>query len=270
MENKNMSKLVIGVLAALVVLLGGYIAVSGMGRGGRSAADPAAGDANASEASALPMETYQAQYVKPETPIDRSKNVTLPGWGGFTIPAKTKKITQGFEFHNPAENLWYEDWVSLDGTALEKLVVDSGQTAELSHYLRLAGIQAEVTKVLDADPAYFDIQKNDAGAYTIEAVKGYKGEKTLTVQADDGKQYTLTLTGKEECYYIAFGLYLEEGDELLFQSGLVAPGLYVQKMEMTRALAPGEYPAYVVCQPYLSDRATKTNSGIVKLTLTVG
>ena len=173
-------------------------------------------------------------------------------------------------FHNPAENLWYEDWVSLDGTTLEKLVVDSGQTTELSHYLRLAGIQAEVTKVLDADPAYFEIQKTDAGAYTIEAVKGYKGEKTLTVQTDDGKQYTLTLTGKEECYYIAFGLYLEDGDELLFQSGLVAPGLYVQKMEMTRALAPGEYPAYVVCQPYLSDRTTKTNSGIVKLTLTVG
>ena len=226
MENKNTSRVVIGVLVVLVLLLGGYIAVSG----GKSAAT-----ANgASEAAALPMETYQAQYVKPETPIDRSKNVTLPGWGGFTIPAKTKKITQGFEFHNPAENLWYEDWVSLDGTTLEKLVVDSGQTTELSHYLRLAG------------------------------------EKTLTVQTDDGKQYTLTLTGKEECYYIAFGLYLEDGDELLFQSGLVAPGLYVQKMEMTRALAPGEYPAYVVCQPYLSDRTTKTNSGIVKLTLTVG
>lgn len=262
MENKNTSRVVIGVLVVLVLLLGGYIAVSG----GKSAAT-----ANgASEAAALPMETYQAQCVKPETPIDRSKNVTLPGWGGFTIPAKTKKITQGFEFHNPAENLWYEDWVSLDGTTLEKLVVDSGQTTELSHYLRLAGIQAEVTKVLDADPAYFEIQKTDAGAYTIEAVKGYKGEKTLTVQTDDGKQYTLTLTGKEECYYIAFGLYLEDGDELLFQSGLVAPGLYVQKMEMTRALAPGEYPAYVVCQPYLSDRTTKTNSGIVKLTLTVG
>lgn len=265
MENKNTSRVVIGVLVVLVLLLGGYIAVSGAARGGKSAATAT----GASEA-ALPMETYQAQYVKPETPIDRSKNVTLPGWGGFTIPAKTKKITQGFEFHNPAENLWYEDWVSLDGTTLEKLVVDSGQTVELSHYLRLAGIQAEVTKVLDADPAYFDIQKTDDGVYTIEAVKGYKGEKTLAVQTDDGKQYTFTVTGKEECYYISFGLYLEDGDELLFQSGLVAPGLYVQKMEMTRALAPGEYPAYVVCQPYCSDRTTKTNSGIVKLTLTVG
>ena len=53
MENKNISKAVIGVLVVLVVLLGGYIAVSG----GKSAAT-----ANgASEAAALPMETYQAQ-----------------------------------------------------------------------------------------------------------------------------------------------------------------------------------------------------------------
>lgn len=108
MENKNTSRVVIGVLVALVVLLGGYIAVSGAARGGKSAVT-ATGSTGASEAAALPMETYQAQYVKPETPIDRSKNVTLPGWGGFTIPANTNIINQGFEFHNPAENFWYED-----------------------------------------------------------------------------------------------------------------------------------------------------------------
>ena len=97
MENKNTSRVVIRVLVVLVLLLGGYIAVSG----GKSAAT-----ANgASEATALPMETYQAQYVKPGDPHrPPAKNVTLPGWGGFTIPAKTKKITQGFEFHNPARN----------------------------------------------------------------------------------------------------------------------------------------------------------------------
>lgn len=57
MENKNTSRVVIGVLVVLVLLLGGYIAVSGAARGGKSAAT-----ANgASEAAALPMETYQAQ-----------------------------------------------------------------------------------------------------------------------------------------------------------------------------------------------------------------
>ena len=152
----------------LVLLLGGYIAVSG----GKSAAT-----ANgASEAAALPMETYQAQYVKPETPSTAAKTSPCRA-GALYHPAKTKKITQGFEFHNPAENLWYEDWVSLDGTTLEKLVVDSGQTTELSHYLRLAGIQAEVTKVLDADPAYFEIQKTDAGAYTIEPSRAIRAKR---------------------------------------------------------------------------------------------
>ena len=46
--------------------------------------------------------------------------------------------------------------------------------------------------------------------------------------------------------------------------------LSIGGVALDATLAPGEYPAYVVCQPYLSDRATKTNSGIVKLTLTVG
>lgn len=51
MENKNMSKLVIGVLVVLVLLLGGYIAVSGTARGGKSAAT-ANGSTGASEAAA--------------------------------------------------------------------------------------------------------------------------------------------------------------------------------------------------------------------------
>ena len=57
----------------------------------------------------------QGAYVKPEEPVDRSKNVTLPGWGGFTIPANTAEITQGFEFHNPEENFWYVDHISVNG-----------------------------------------------------------------------------------------------------------------------------------------------------------
>lgn len=63
----------------------------------------------------LDVDTEQSSYVKPETPVDRSKNVTLPGWGAFNIPANTKEITQGFEFHNPEENFWYVDKMSVDG-----------------------------------------------------------------------------------------------------------------------------------------------------------
>ena len=58
MENKNMSRLVIGVLVVLVLLLGGYIAVSGTARGGKSAAT-ANGSSGASEAATLPIFDFQ-------------------------------------------------------------------------------------------------------------------------------------------------------------------------------------------------------------------
>ena len=39
-------------------------------------------------------------------------------------------------------------------------------------------------------------------------------------------------------------------------------------MDISRKLKSGTYDAYVVCQPYRSDKTTKTNSGVVKITLT--
>lgn len=256
------STLIIAALAATVTVMGGYIVVSKNMQS--SAAAPA------SSAVVQPMEQGQGEYVKPETPIDRSKNITLPGWGGFTIPAGTTRITQGFEFHNPAENLWYEDAISINGTQLEKLVVDSGVQTEINHYLRLANIRSDAADVTDYDADCFAVGKTDEGALTLEAIGYFSGEKTIAVQTEDGQTVELSVTCQENCYYISFGLYLEDGDELLYQSGLVEPGMYVQQMEMTRSLAPGTYNAYVVCQPYRSDRKTETNRGIVKITLTAG
>ena len=252
-------------LAAAVVVMGGYIVAGGVAGSGKTTAA-----APASQAQPLELEENQGQYVRPETPIDRSKNVTLPGWGGFTIPAGTTKIDRGFEFHNPEENLWYEDWVSIDGTQLEKLVVDSGEATEVNHYLRLAGIQSDAAEVTGYDKASFAVGKTDDGALTLEAINWFEGEKTITVQTADGQTVELAVTCQQQCYYMTFGLYLADGDELLYQSGLVAPGNYIQKMEMTRKLKAGEYDAYVVCQPYRADKTTKTNSGVVKITLTAG
>ena len=256
------STLIIAALAATVTVMGGYIVVSKNMQS--SAAAPA------SSAVVQPMEQGQGEYVKPETPIDRSKNVTLPGWGGFTIPANTNIITQGFEFHNPAENIWYEDSISINGAKLETLVVDSGVQTEINHYLRLANIRSDAADVTDYDADCFAVDKTDEGALTLEAIGYFSGEKTIAVQTEDGQTVELSVTCQENCYYISFGLYLEDGDELLYQSGLVEPGMYVQQMEMTRSLAPGTYNAYVVCQPYRSDRKTETNRGIVKITLTAG
>ena len=250
------------VLSVAVVGMAGYIVV---GRASGGSSQPAA-----STAQPLELEESQGAYVKPETPVDRSKNITLPGWGGFTIPAGTKHITQGFEFHNPEENLWYEDIVSIDGTRLENLVVDSGNQTEISHYLKLADIQSAAADVTGYDTSCFKVGKTDDGTLTLEVIGYFDGEKTITVQTEDGQQVELQVTCQQQCYYITFGLYLEDGDELLYQSGLVAPGNYIQTMDMTRSLLPGEYAAYVVCQPYRADKTTQTNSGVVKITLTAG
>lgn len=211
------------------------------------------------------MDVNQSEYVKPETPIDRSQNVTLPGWGSFTIAANTKTIDSGFEFHNPEANYWYEDIISIDGKELETLVVDSGNKVELNHYLTLAGIDSKVKKVKSYDKSVFSIDEDN----TLEGIGGFNGDKKIEVETEDGQEVTLSVSCKDNCYYMTFALYLADGDELLYQSDLVAHGKYIQKMEMTRALKKGTYDAYVVIQPYKSDKKTETNSGVVNITLNV-
>lgn len=217
----------------------------------------------------LDIDNTQTTYVKPETPVDRSQNVTLPGWGGFTIPANTKSITKGFEFHNPEENFWYVDHISINGNEVETLVVDSGVQAELNHYLKLAGIHDSVKEVKDYDKDLFNITKDEDGEYALEGIGYFEKTEEIKVLTDKNDEATLQITCSSDCYYMSFGLYLSENDELLYQSDLVSPGMYIQKMEMTRSLEPGTYDAYVVIQPYRSDRTTKTNNGVVRITLTV-
>lgn len=216
----------------------------------------------------LAIDNTQTTYVRPETPTDRSQNVTLPGWGGFTIPAGTRTITKGFEFHNPEENFWYVDHISVNGNEVESLVVDSGNQVELNHYLKLAGIEECVREVKDYDMNCFNIEKDENGEYTLEGIGHFEKQKEITVVTDKEDEVTLQITCSSDCYYMSFGLYLSDNDELLYQSDLVSPGMYIQKMEMTRSLEPGTYDAYVVIQPYRSDRTTKTNNGVVRITLT--
>ena len=223
----------------------------------------------AKQAEKPSFEQSQSEYVQPEVPVDRSKSIALPGWSSFDIPANTKSVDRGFEFHNPAENIWYEDSLSVAGGQPETLVVDSGEAVELNHYLSLAHTTSTVTSVESYDAGFFAIGQNEAGAYTVQAIAGFEGEKVIEVSTSEGKQETITVSCTPECYYMTFGLYLDETDELLYQSGLVAPGKYLQHMELSRGLEPGTYAAYVVYQPYKSDQETKTNQGVVRITLNV-
>ncbi len=215
-----------------------------------------------------PIDENQGAYVKPETPVDRSQNVTLPGWGGFSIAANETTITSGFEFHNPESNYWYEDTISVDGKDIEKLVVDSGTKVEFNHYLALAGNDSKVISVKSYDSSVFAVEQNSDGEYTLEGIGGFEGSKEIEVETEDGNTVTLTVTCNDNCYYMTFALYLKDGDELLYQSDLVSHGNYITKMKLNRALSAGVYDAYVVIQPYLSDMKTATNSGVVNITLT--
>lgn len=221
------------------------------------------------ETQSMDMEQLQGDYVKPDQPIDRSKNVSLPGWGSFAIPANTKTVNQGFEFHNPAVNYWYEDLISFEGKQLASLVVDSGNSVSLDHLVSFAGVKGSAASVSAYDKKCFRVATGKDGELDLEAISGFDGSKAISVVTDSNRTVDLDVSCKSECYYMSFGLYLADGDELLYQSGLVAPGKYIQSMTMNRPLAPGSYEAYVLCQPYKSDKETPTNSGKVKITLNV-
>ena len=120
-----------------------------------------------------------------------------------------------------------------------------------------------------------DVIRDAVEELCIEAIAPYEEDETVKVKCENGKEYSLTIKCSQNYYYMTFALYLgdpedNEEDTLLYQSGLVEPGMYIQQMEMTQPMAPGEYKAFVDIQPYMSDKSTKTNSGTVNITLTVG
>ena len=216
------------------------------------------------------IDPSQGQYSAEELENVYERLIAMPGWGGFTIPANTLTITTGFEFHNPADNSWYEDTVSINGQEVETFIVNDSEV-EIDHLLRLVGIKDTVKSVKEYDSNYFNCYLNSDNKFTIKGIAGFDETKEVIVELANGEEVTLSITCNHKVYYMTFGLYLkgEDGnDELLYQSGLVEPGMYIQKMELSRSLKSGTYDAYVFCQPYYEDGVTKTNSGIVEIKLT--
>ena len=224
---------------------------------------------NNNEPSAT-IDPNQGDYAAEELENVYDRLIAMPGWGGFTIPANTLTITTGFEFHNPEDNSWYEDTVSINGQRVETFIVGDSEV-EINHLLRLVGIKNTVKSVKEYDSNYFACYLNSENKFTIKGTAGFDGTKEVIVELANGEEVTLSLTCENKVYYMSFALYLKNDngeDQLLYQSGLVEPGKYIQKMELTEALAKGTYDAYVLCQPYYSDMETKTNNGIVEIILT--
>ena len=77
----------------------------------------------------------------------------------------------------------------------------------------------------------------------------------------------------EDWYYLTFKLCLlnENGEvsEILYESQLVPPGLYLQDISLSRGLKPGIYDAVMKVQPYRIADKSQTNNADLRITIIV-
>ncbi len=56
----------------------------------------------------LAIDEDQGTYIPKNKKISQDKNIVMPGWGSFNIPANTTTVEEGMEVHNPIGNHWYQ------------------------------------------------------------------------------------------------------------------------------------------------------------------
>ena len=80
-------------------------------------------------------------------------------------------------------------------------------------------------------------------------------------------------TDNADWYYLTYKLCLldknDEVSEVLYESQLLPPGLYLQDITLSRGLAPGEYEAVMQVQPYRIADKSPTNSADLRMTIIV-
>lgn len=140
-------------------------------------------------------------------------------------------------------------------------------------------ISSNNTVTISDDIDYQEIAMDEnAGDYVKEEVDNNNGANvilpgwtTLKIPANT-KDITRGIDfynpkGNEGYYYLTFKLILN--DEVLYESGLVAPGKHIQHITLSRPLSAGEYDATIFMQPYKWDKKTPTNNGNVRIKLVV-
>ena len=86
------------------------------------------------------------------------------------------------------------------------------------------------------------------------------GEKLVDVNLENP-------TDNEGKYYLSFSVYLKDQDEPLAETGLIQPGESALKLELSKALKPGEYEAVVLIQPYRMADGSATNNAEIETIL---
>ena len=104
------------------------------------------------------------------------------------------------------------------------------------------------------------------------AIPGW-GSIIIPVNTKDVTVDFMNPEANEGLYYLTFELRLLKNNdeyEVLYKSGLVEPGLHIQKISLSRGLSAGEYDAVIHVQPYRMDEAkTPTNNADMKTKLIV-
>ena len=102
------------------------------------------------------------------------------------------------------------------------------------------------------------------------------GFGSMTIPANTKELKGINLynpTKNEGWYYLTFKLCLldknGEVSEVLYESQLLPPGLYIQDITLSRGLAPGEYDAVMKVQPYRISDKSPTNNADLKMTIIV-
>lgn len=112
---------------------------------------------------------------------------------------------------------------------------------------------------------------------THETVKGptVKGFSSLTIPPDVDT-IAIDLYNPIEnsgLYYMTFELRLpdesEQGYEVLFKTGYLAPGKHIYQVTLSHSLQEGEYETYLLVQPYRMKDLSPTNNVSAKVKLTV-
>ena len=68
-------------------------------------------------------------------------------------------------------------------------------------------------------------------------------------------------------YYLSFSVYLKDEEKPLAETGLIQPGESALKLELNKALEPGEYEAVVLVQPYRMADGSATNNAEIETIL---
>lgn len=100
------------------------------------------------------------------------------------------------------------------------------------------------------------------------------GFGSMTIRANTKEIIGINLYNPDKnagWYYLTYKLCLldvnGEESEVLYESQLLPPGLYLQDITLSRGLAPGEYEAVMHVQPYRIADKSPTNSADLRLTI---